>query len=70
MVVGQRVLGGGDEVQGVVPHRHGLDQMVRLGRQGDNGDFGAAMQNLVVGLFRIHELNIQCHCRVLAGENP
>ncbi|MNH32218.1 hypothetical protein D3C79_926450 [compost metagenome] len=28
------------------------------------------MQNLVVGLFRIHELNIQCHCRVFTREGP
>ncbi|MNH04517.1 hypothetical protein D3C72_1363640 [compost metagenome] len=70
MVVGQRVLGGGDEVQGVLPHRHGLDQVVRLGCQGDNGNLGAAMEDFVVGLFRIHELNIQRHCRVFPCESP
>ncbi|MNN50560.1 hypothetical protein D3C81_1651530 [compost metagenome] len=64
------MLGGGDEVQGVVPHRHGFDQVMRVGRQGDHGNFGAAMQNFVVGLFGIQKLNIQRHGRVLAGERP
>jgi hypothetical protein len=49
------------EIQRVVPHRRGLDQCVRLGRQGDHGQFGAAMENFFVGHFRIEELNIQRH---------
>ncbi|MNN32514.1 hypothetical protein D3C81_1462360 [compost metagenome] len=50
-ITGQRVFGGGDEIQGVVPDGHRLDQVMGLGRQGDNGNFGAAMENFVVGSF-------------------
>ncbi|MNP87141.1 hypothetical protein D3C76_1878380 [compost metagenome] len=49
MVVGQRVFRGGDEVQGVVPDRDRLDQVMGLWSQGNDGNFGAAMENLVVG---------------------
>ncbi|MNJ62552.1 hypothetical protein D3C77_583960 [compost metagenome] len=61
---------GGDEIQRVVPDGHRLDQWVRLGRQGDDGNFCASMEDLVVGSFRIQELYIQCYLRVLAGEGP
>ncbi|MCY1184316.1 hypothetical protein D9M73_249980 [compost metagenome] len=47
----QVVLGGGDEIQWVVPHRNGLDQAVRFRGQGNNGQFGAAMEDFFVGYF-------------------
>ncbi|MNH41572.1 hypothetical protein D3C79_1030970 [compost metagenome] len=47
----QWMLRGGDEIQRVVPHRHGLNQRVRFGCQGDYRYFGAAMEYLVVGGF-------------------
>ncbi|MNE53802.1 hypothetical protein D3C80_1485490 [compost metagenome] len=64
----QAVLGSGDEIQRVVPDRHGLDQAVRFRGQGNNGKFGAAMQDFFVGHFRIEELNIQCDRRITSGE--
>ncbi|MNG30943.1 hypothetical protein D3C84_1166660 [compost metagenome] len=47
----QWVFGGGDEIQGVVPHRYGAHQMMRLRSQSDYGDFRSAMEDFFVGYF-------------------
>ncbi|EST14100.1 hypothetical protein EDP1_3997 [Pseudomonas putida S610] len=64
------MLRGGYEIQRVLPYRYGVDQGMRFRCQGNDCQFGSTMQNLIVGLFRIQELNIQRHSRVLAGESP
>ncbi|MNE88401.1 hypothetical protein D3C80_1857070 [compost metagenome] len=69
-IADQRVFGGRHEVQGVVPHGRGLDQRMRLWRQGDDRQLGATMKNFLIGHFRVEELNIQCHLGVEAGERP
>ncbi|MNW69276.1 hypothetical protein D3C74_482510 [compost metagenome] len=55
------MLRGDHEIQWVIPDRCGFDQRVRLRREGDDRQFGAAMENFFVGHFRIEELNIQRH---------
>ncbi|MOA43808.1 hypothetical protein D3C78_1660000 [compost metagenome] len=69
-VIEQRMLRGNHEIQRVVPHRGGLDQRVGFRCQGNDRQFGAAVENFLVGHFRIEELNIQCHLWVAPGELP
>ncbi len=64
----QRMLGRDNEIQRVVPYLHCPDRLGSLRRQGDDRQFGAAMQHFVVGDFRIEKTNIQADLRISAGE--
>ncbi|MNL31836.1 hypothetical protein D3C87_1536460 [compost metagenome] len=69
-VAEQRMLRGYHEIQRIVPDRRGLDQSVGLRRQGNDRQFGAAMEDFLVGHFRIEKLNVQCHFGIAPGELP
>src|SRR5690606_6378812 len=56
------------EIQRVVPYLHCPDRLGRLRRQGDDRQFGAAMQHFVVGDFRIAKTDVQADLRISAGE--
>ncbi|MNZ85680.1 hypothetical protein D3C78_1044830 [compost metagenome] len=67
-LAGQRMFRRGDEVQRVVPYRHRAHRLGGFRRQGDHRQFGAAVEDFLVGHLGIEELDIQLHLRVGAGE--
>ncbi|MNJ58449.1 hypothetical protein D3C77_540820 [compost metagenome] len=62
------MLGSGNEIQWIVPDGDGAHRQTGLRGQGDDRQFGAAMQHFLVGDLRVEKADIQADQGIAAGE--